>query len=151
MRRITLLEVLDNPQRVNVVVEAPPMTLQAAVQRALTRMPKRRMADVVNQRQRLRQIFVQAKRGRNRPCNLRNLNSVRQAAAKMIGRPARKYLRLPRKPPEGSRLHNTLAVTLKRRAHGTQRRGIDAGQKKIARISSDRASMKIACHSQIQV
>src|SRR6266478_2020576 len=99
------------------------MTLEAAGQCALTGVPKWRMADVVNQ----------PKRGGNGPRDLRNLNSVGQTAAKMVGRPARKYLRLPRKPSEGSRLHNTLAVTLKGRTRRTQRRGMDAGQKKIAR------------------
>ena len=107
------------------------------------------MADVVNQRQRLRQIFVQAKRGRNGAGDLRDLNRVGQAAAKMIGGAAGKYLRLPRESPEGAGLHNALAITLKGRARRTDRRGIDAGQKEIVRISGDRASMEIDCHSQI--
>ena len=112
-------------------------------------MPKGRMADVVNQRKRLGQIFVQAKRRRNRPGDLRDLNRVGQAAAKMIGRAAGEYLGLPRKAPEGTGLHNAFAVTLKRRTRGTQRCGIDAGQKEIVRVSRDRASMEIDCHSQI--
>ena len=62
MRGVTLLEVLDDAQRMQVVVEAAPMTAEAAIQSALAGMSKGRMADVVNQRQRLRQIFVQAKR-----------------------------------------------------------------------------------------
>jgi hypothetical protein len=107
------------------------------------------MADVVNQRKRLRQVFVQAKRGRNRPGDLRNLNRVGQAAAKMIGRPAGKYLRLARQPPEGTGLHNALAIPLEGRTRGTQRCRIDAGQKEIVRVSGDRASMEIDCHSQI--
>jgi hypothetical protein len=149
MGGVTLFEVLDDAQRVKVVVEAPPMTLEAAIQCALTGVPKWRMADVVNQRKRLRQIFVQAKSRGNSPGDLRNLNRMSQSAAEVIGRPTGKYLRLPRKAPEGTSLHNTLAITLERRTHGTGGRGIDAGQKEIARISSDRASMKIECHSQV--
>src|SRR5258708_34919245 len=112
-------------------------------------MPKRRVADVVNQRQRLRQIFVQAKRGRDSPGDLRNLHGVGQAAAKMVGSAAGEYLRLPSQTPEGTGLHNALAITLERRTRGTERRRIDAGQKEIVRISGGRASMEIECHSQI--
>jgi hypothetical protein len=149
MRGVPLLEVLDDTQSVEVVIEAPPVTLETAVQCALPGMPKGRMTDVVNQRKRLGQIFVQAKRGGNRPGDLRNLNRVGQAAAKVIGGAAGKHLRLPRKAPEGASLHDALAIPLKGRACRTDRRGIDASQKEIARISGDRASMEIDCHSQI--
>jgi hypothetical protein len=67
----------------------------------------------------------------------------------MVGGPAGEYLRLPRETPEGTGLHNALAITLEGRTRGTERRGIDAGQKEIVRISGDRASMEIDCHSQI--
>jgi hypothetical protein len=149
MRRVTLLEVFDDTKRVEVVVETTPMTLEAAVQRTFTGMPKGRMADVVNQRQRLRQIFVEAKRGGNSPSDLCNLHGVSQAAAKVIGGTAGKYLSLARETPEGTGLHNPLAVALEGRAHRAKRRGIDAGQQEIVRISSDRAPMEIECHSQI--
>ena len=149
MGGITLLEVLDDAQRVHVVVESPSMSLQATVQRALTRMTKRRMTDIVNQRQRLRQIFVQAKRCGDGACNLGYLNRVGQAAAKMIRSAAGKYLRLARQTPKGAGLHNAFAVPLERRSRSTRRRGIDAGQKEIVRVSRDRASMEIDCHSQI--
>jgi hypothetical protein len=49
----------------------------------------------------------------------------------MVGRPAGKYLRLPRETPEGPGLHNALAISLEGRTRGTERRGIDAGQKEI--------------------
>jgi hypothetical protein len=66
----------------------------------------------------------------------------------MIGGPAGKYLRLPCEAPEGTGLHNALAIPLEGRTRGTNRRGIDASQKKIVRISGDRASIEIDCHSQ---
>jgi hypothetical protein len=112
-------------------------------------MAKGRMADVVNQSECLRQVFVQAKRGRNSPGDLRNLNRVSQAAAKMVGGTAGKNLRLSRQPTEGPGLHDALAVPLEGRTRGTERCGIDAGFQKIACISGDRASMEIDCHSQI--
>ena len=107
------------------------------------------MSDVVNQRQRLRQIFVQAKRCGDGAGNLRHLNRVGQAAAKMVGRAAGKYLRLARQTPKGASLHNSFAVPLERRSRSTRWRRMDAGQKKIVRVSHDRASMEIDWHSQI--
>jgi hypothetical protein len=103
----------------------------------------------VNQRKRLRQIFIQTERGGNGPGDLRNLDGVGQAAAKVIGGAAGKYLRLAREAPEGTGLHNPLAVALEGRSRGTEGRGIDAGQKEIVPISGDCASMEIECHSQI--
>ena len=64
MRRVALLEVLDDAQRMQIVVEPPSMIAQAPVQRPLAGVAKRRMPDVVDQRQRLRQIFVQPQRRR---------------------------------------------------------------------------------------
>jgi hypothetical protein len=50
MRGVTLLEVLDDSEGVQVVIEAPPMTAEAVIQSALPGMPKGGMADVVNER-----------------------------------------------------------------------------------------------------
>ena len=60
MSGVPLLEVLHNPQCMQVVVEAAAVTPKAAIKRSLARMPKRRMPDVVYQRQRLGQVFVQS-------------------------------------------------------------------------------------------
>jgi hypothetical protein len=119
------------------------------VQRPLACVSKRRMADVVNQSKRLCKIFVQAKRRSCGPSDLRYLNRVRKTAAKVIRRAAGKNLRLSRKTPEGASLHNTLSVTLEGRTRGAERCRVDASQKKIVRISCDRAPMEIGCHSQI--
>jgi hypothetical protein len=67
----------------------------------------------------------------------------------VIGGAAGKHLRFSREPPEGAGLHDALAVTLKGRARGAERRRIDASQKKIVRVSGDCASMEIDCHSQL--
>jgi hypothetical protein len=107
------------------------------------------MADVVNQRKRLREIFVEAKRGRDGAGDLCNLDGVGQPAAKVVGGAAGKDLGLPREAPEGARLYDALAIALEGRAGGADGRRIDASQKKIGRISGDRASMEIECHSQI--
>jgi hypothetical protein len=151
VRGVPLLEVFDNPQCVQVVIEPSAMTGEAAIERALTGMSKGRMSDIMNQRKRLSQIFVQAKCGRSGAGDLRDLNGVRQAAAKVIGGTTGEDLRLPRQTSEGTSLHNPFAITLKRRARRAQGRREDAGQKKIVRVSRDRASMEIDCHSQIKV
>jgi hypothetical protein len=116
MCSIPLLEVFNNTQRMQIMVESPPMVLQAPVQRTLTRMPKRRMADIVNQRQRLRQIFVQTQRTRRRASDLRHFNRMSQPAAKVIRCATGKHLRLPRQPPKSTSLHNAFAIALERRA-----------------------------------
>jgi hypothetical protein len=144
-----LLEVLDDAQRVDVVIEPPAVPRQAAVESALAGVPKRRVADIVNQRKRLRQIFVQAKRGSDRAGDLCDFNGVGQPAAKVVGGAAGKDLGLPCQAPKGAGLHDAFTITLERRARRADRRRIDASQKKIVRISGDRASMEIECHSQI--
>ena len=70
------------------------MTLEAAVQCTLAGMPKRRMADVVNQRKRLRQIFVQTKGGGRPAGDLRDFNRVGQTVAEVVGITAREDLGL---------------------------------------------------------
>ena len=122
MRRVPLLEVLHDAQRMKVVIEAQPMPLQAFVQRSLARVPKRRMPDVVHQRQRLRQVLVQPQRLGHAARNLHHLNRVRQAAAKVVRGAAGEHLRLACQPAERPRLHNALAVALKRRARCPLRR-----------------------------
>ena len=67
----------------------------------------------------------------------------------MVGGAAGKHLRLARQTAEGASLHDALAVALEGRARRAKGRRIDAGQKKIVRVSGDRASMEIDRHSQI--
>ena len=110
---VTLFEVLDDAQRMQVVVEPAAMTSEAAVQCALSGMSEGRMADVVDQRESLSEIFVQTESRSSRASNLRDLNGVGQPAAKVIGGAASEDLRLSRKTAEGARLHHAFAVALK--------------------------------------
>jgi hypothetical protein len=149
MRRVPLLKVIDDAQRMNVMVETAAMPLQALVKSALPGVSERRMSDVMNQCQRLGQIFLQPERSCNRPSNLRNFNGMSQSATKVIRRAAGKNLRLPRKPPKGASLHNPLPVPLKRSPRRPKRCRVNASQQQVARIGDDRASMQIGCHSQL--
>ena len=112
MAGVALLEVLDDAQRVQVVVEAQAVALQAVVQRALAGVAERRVADVVDQRERLRQVVVQAERGGDLAGDLRDLDGVGQAAAEVVGGAAGKDLRLARQAAKGAGLHDAVAVAL---------------------------------------
>jgi hypothetical protein len=116
MARVSLLKVFDNSQRMQIVVEPLSMPLQAAIQRALTGVPKRRVPDVMNQCEGLSEISIEPQRRRHLPGHLRDLDRMRQPAAKMIRRAACKYLRLSGQPAECSRLNDTIPVTLEWRA-----------------------------------
>jgi hypothetical protein len=133
------------------MIEPASVPREAAIQGALAGVPEGGMADIVNQRQRLRKIFVQAKRGRDGPGDLCDLDGVCQSAAKVVGGATGKDLGLPCQTPEGTGLHDALAITLERRTRRADRRGIDTGQEEIVEISGDCASMEIECHRQIKV
>jgi hypothetical protein len=95
------------------MVEAASVADQAAVKRALPGMSERRMSNIVNQRQSLSQIFIQAKSGSGGTGYLCDLDRVSQPAAKMVGGAAGKYLGLSGESTEGTRLHDPFTVTLK--------------------------------------
>ena len=146
MRRVALLKVLDNAQRMQIVVESQPMAFQAFIQSALAGMAERRMADIVNQRQRLGQVLVQPQRLGDAARNLHHFNGVGQAAAKVVRRAAGKYLRLARQPAKRARLHNAFPVALKRRprwpraAPHTRARSARRPQPRRRRKGADRMS-----------
>ena len=149
MGSVALLEVLDDAESMEVVVEAAAVTPQTAVKCALPGMAKRWMPDIVDKRKRLRKIFLEAKFGGSRASDLRNLHGVGQAAAKVVRRPAGKHLGLARQPAESARLHNPLAVALKRRPGRTLGRGIHTRPQHIVRISWDRAKPQVGLYFSI--
>ena len=110
-----------------VVVEAQAVALQAAVESALARMPKRRMADIVDQGKGFGQIFVEAERCCDIASDLDDLDRMGEAAAKVVRSAAGKDLRLARKPAEGARLHDPLTIALERGPRRAQRGREDAG------------------------
>ncbi len=150
MGGVALLEVLDDAQRMHVVVEAPPVTAQAAIERTLSGMTEGRVADVVNQGQRFGEVFIQAKCAGRGAGDLRDLNGVGEAAAKVVRGAAGEDLRLSRESAKRARLHNPLAITLEGRARGADRCGIDASQQKIGLISRDCASMEVDGHVRVK-
>ena len=151
MSGVTLFEVFDDAKRVDVVVEAAAVAAETTVECAFACVSEGRMTDVVNKSERLREIFIEAKRGCRGARDLRHFHGVGKTAAKVVGGAAGKDLRLAGKAAKGARLHDALAITLEGSARETRGRRIDAGQERIAGIPGDRASMEIDGHSQISV
>jgi len=72
------------------------------------------MADVVRQRQRFGQILVQCQDGGHRARNLRHFDGVRQTVSEMVAQAGCEDLGLGFQPAEGARMHDAVAVALKR-------------------------------------
>src|SRR5271170_2523872 len=84
MRGVSLLELLDDAQGVQIMVKAEAVLAHCAVQSALSGVAEWRMTDIVNQSEGLCQVLVQAKRARDRAGDGRNLKGVREAAAEVV-------------------------------------------------------------------
>src|SRR5260370_30676061 len=89
--QIALLELFDNAQRVQVVIERTAEGMHERVQLPLSRVTKRRMADVVHQRESLGKLGVEAQGGGHRPGNLRHFQREQQTVPKVVGEPSRQY------------------------------------------------------------
>ncbi len=83
-----------------------------AVERLLAGVGEGRMADVVSQRQRLGEIFVQVEHRGRGAGNLRHLDGVGQAVAEMVGKPGREHLGFGFQAAEGAGMDNAVAVAL---------------------------------------
>jgi hypothetical protein len=107
-----------------VVIEEEPVLAHDGIERFLSGMPEGWMPEVVHQGQRLDQVDIHVQGRGQRACNLRNLEGVRQAVAKMIGVPPREDLRLCFQTAESAGMDNAVAIALKIIAVGMLRLGI---------------------------
>jgi len=110
MGGVAQLEVFHDAQRMEVVVEAQAVALEALIQRALAGVAEGRMADVVDQRQHLGKVFVQSQLLGNTARDLGHFDGVGQAAAEVVGGAAGEDLRL------AARRRNALACTMRSRS-----------------------------------
>jgi hypothetical protein len=108
------------------------------------------MSDVVHQRQRLGKVFVQPQRASCSPGNLCNLDRMGQAATKMVGRPAGKYLCLACQPAKSARLNDAFSITLKPRAARPLGRGKHTYRQVIVRIPNDGTALEIGRHDYLE-
>src|SRR5215813_13950907 len=92
--QIALFELLDDSQRLQVVIECPSLSPHQFIELSLSGMSKRRVSDVVNQRQRLDQLAVQPERAGNGPRDLPHLQRMGQPVPKMIRKARREHLGL---------------------------------------------------------
>ena len=83
--RVALFEALDDAQGVQVVIETFAETRHLAIQFLFAGMSEGRMADIVRQRQRFGEIFVQLQNGGQGAGNLRHFDGVGEPVAEMIG------------------------------------------------------------------
>ena len=121
--RVAKLKVLDDPQCLKVVVEEVAVAMHGVIERALARVAEGRMPNVVHQRQRFDKIDVEIERGRDGARDLRHLDGVRQASAKVVGVASGKDLRLVLEPPKGTGVDDAVAIALKGVAVGMRGSG----------------------------
>ena len=76
-------------------------------------MAKRRVSDVVDERQSFDQINIQSELGCDRPRDLRDFKGVRQAISKVVGVSASENLGLGFEAAESSRVNYAVTVSLK--------------------------------------
>ncbi len=117
---VTALQQSDDAQRLGVVVEAAVIG-HTALQRALAGMAEGRVAEIMGERHRLGQIFIESERPRERPRDLPDLDRMRQPGAKMIAVERHEHLCLMCEAAEGRRMDDTVAVALEL---GAGRRGV---------------------------
>ena len=124
--KIALFELFDDAKRVQVMIEVTAMFAHQFVQLAFPRMTERRMADVVDQRQRFGQFRVQTQSGSYGPRNLRDFQRVRQPVAEMIGIARRENLCLSFEAAKRARVNDAVAVPRINAAIGMRRLRIAA-------------------------
>jgi hypothetical protein len=112
-RCVSLLEILHNPQRMQIVIEGKPMPPHCRIEGFLSRVSEWRVADIVYQSESFDQINIQSKLCRDGAGNLRNFEGMRQPVPEVIRVPSGEYLGLRLKPAKGSRMDYAVAVSLK--------------------------------------
>ena len=121
--RVLALEPRHHLETLRVVVEAA-IAGHDLGQRALAGMTKRRMAEIVGQRQCLGQVLVKGQHARDGTGDLCHLQAVREPRAVVIALMEHEHLGLVGEPPERRGMHDTVAVALEGRTHGACRLGV---------------------------
>ncbi len=82
------------------------------VQGVLAGMAEWGVAEVMGERDSLDEVFIQAKRARERASDLRHFKAVGEACAVVIALVVEENLGFMNEPPERRRMHNAVAVAL---------------------------------------
>jgi len=86
-------------------------------------MTERRVAEIMGERQRFREVFVEAELAGHRTCNLGHLERVCQTRAVMVALVEDEHLRLVLEAAEGGGMDDTVAIAAKRAAAPAWRLG----------------------------
>src|SRR5205807_5681653 len=105
-----VLEYVDDAQALLVMVEAAG---HQAVDDALAGVAERRVPQIVAERNRFGQLFVQPQHLRDRPRDLRDLERVGQARAVVIAGRGEEHLRFVLQAAEGLAVNDAVAIALK--------------------------------------
>ena len=146
MAGVALLEALHDAQGVQIVVKAEAVGLQAAVERALAGVAEGRVADVMHQSEGFGEVFIEADRFGDLAGDLRDLNRMGEAAAKVVGGTTGEDLRLAGEAAEGARLDDAVAVAIEGRAVVADGRGKGAHGEPALFFAEDTTGMKMGSH-----
>src|SRR5690606_8424030 len=122
-RGVALLELVDDAQRLQVVLEAAEL-VHARVQLVLPGMPERRVAEIVREAHGLDEILVEAHRPGDRAGDLSHLERMREARAVVVAFVVDEDLGLVDEAAEGRGVDDAVAVALELVAIGGGRLGI---------------------------
>jgi len=123
--RFSPREQVDDPQALTVVIEAA-VTTHAIRQHPLARVTERGVAEVVRERDRLREVLVEPQRARNGAGDLTPLECVGEAVPVVIALVVDEDLGLVLQPPEGARVDDAVTVALEGRAIGMIGLGVNS-------------------------
>ena len=111
IQRVALLQMVHHAQALQVVLK-PAMRRHAFVERILPGVAKRGVAEVVCQRYRLHQIFIQSERAGGRAAQLGHFQRVREARAKQVALVVEEHLRFVHQPAKSGGMDNAITVAL---------------------------------------
>ncbi len=134
VRGVALLEVLDDAQGVKIVVEAEAVLLEAAVESALAGVAEGRMADVVDKGECFGEVFVQREGFSDLTGDLGDFHGVCEARTEVVGSARGEDLRFACEAAEGSRLDDSLAISLEGRTLRMRRRGVIAHEERVVAV-----------------
>jgi len=118
--RIAFLQQIHYAQALLVVLEAAVVCHQL-IQHALAGVAEGRVSQVVRQRHRLSQVFVQAQGAGNGAGDLRRLHGVRQPCPVVVALVIDEHLRLVLEPAERGRVDDAVAIALERQPESVLR------------------------------
>jgi hypothetical protein len=100
-----------HPQAMSIVIKAA-VALQGGIERFLASMAEWRMAEVVRERERFGEVFIEAERASDDPGDLGNLQAMSQSDPVVIAIGRDENLGLVTQTAKGNRMNDAVAVAL---------------------------------------